>query len=248
MPHMTLDIQAKRDAQIFLENLQKSDAGEIDKLIDSYRFGNEPAWHRFTKGAYNHPITWWIGLLQIQMQLGIWGHTRKSQAQIAANQLSQTLNLATDNANKDILYRVLVYNLKYRKADILGRLAGGAFTNYASTGGKIGNRSLPKNVSRTVSLSIFLLASYGASIKAVATGQNKIEHVIQSILTGHPSGPTPYPSTLDHKLSEEEIGIYNKVEDSLIEINALTAISSAPTPIAEFCLRPENINIKGLCK
>jgi len=162
MNNIKLDVQGKRDAQIFVENLQNADPGEVDKLISSYKLGNEPAWHRFIKGAYNHPITWWIGLLQIQMQLGMWGHTRKVQAEIVANQLAQTLNRAKDNVSKDILYKALIYNLKYRKADILGRFAGGAFTNYASTGGRAGNKKLPKNSKRVISLSNFVLASYGA--------------------------------------------------------------------------------------
>lgn len=200
MTNIKLDIQGKRDAQIFVENLQSAGPVEVDKLISSYKLGNEPAWRRFIKGAYNHPITWWIGLLQLQMQLGMWGHTRKAQAQFAANQLAQTLNFAKDNASKEILYRVVVYNLKHRKADVLGRFAGGAFTNYASTGGKAGNKKLPKNGKRTISITNFVLASYGASIKSVATGHKKIEHVVQSILTGGPNGPTPYPNISGRKL------------------------------------------------
>lgn len=248
MTSIKLDIQGKKDAQIFVENLQNASPDEVDKLIDSYKLGAEPAWHRFIKGAYNHPITWWIGLLQIQMQLGMWGHTRKVHAQITANQLAQTLNLAKDNVNKDILYKILVYNLKYRKADILGRFAGGAFTNYASTGGRAGNKNLPKNAKRVINLSNFVLASYGASIKSVGTGHKKMEHVIQSILTGQPNGPSPYPSVSGYKLSKKESEIYDKAEDFLAEMNVLTTLSPVPIPISEFCLRPENIDLKGLCK
>ena len=248
MTSIKLDAQGKKDAQIFVENLQNADPDEVEKLIKSYAQGDEPAWHRFIKGAYNHPITWWIGLLQIQMQLGMWGHTREVQAQLAVNQLAKTLNKVQENVNKDILYKALVYNLKYRKADILGRFAGGAFTNYASSGGMVGNKKLPKNTKRVIGLSNFVLASYGAAIKSVITGHKKIEQVIQSILTGQPYGPSPYPSIADNKLSAHESKIYDKAENSLIEIHALTTLSPAPVPIAEFCLRPENINIKGLCK
>lgn len=248
MHSVRLDIHTKRDAQIFLENSQDAKSEDIDKLINSYRFGNEDAWIRFTRGAYNHPITWWIGLLQIQMQLGVWGHARKAQAQIVAHQLSQTLKVAKENSNKEILYKVLTYNLKHRKSDILGRFAGGAFTNYASTGGSIGSKHISKNSNRVVSVSNFVLASYGASIKAVATGHNKIEHVIQSVLTGAPYGPVSYPNVGDHELSGAESKIFNKASDALAEINSLTDLSPHPVPIAEFCLRPENINLKGLCK
>lgn len=182
------------------------------------------------------------------MQLGMWGHSRKAQAQIAASQLSQALNLAKDNVSKEILYKALVYNLKYRKADILGRFAGGAFTNYASAGGRLGNKKFPKNAKRTINLSNFVLASYGASIKSVASGHRKIEHVIQSILTGRPNGPAPYPNIFGYRLSEKELEIYDNFEDTLTEISALTALSPRPVPISEFCLRPENIDLKGLCK
>lgn len=40
----------------------------------------------------------------------------------------------------------------------------------------------------------------------------------------------------------------HRAEDSLIETNALTKLSPAPVPISEFCLRPENLDLKGLCK
>ena len=248
MHNVRLDIYTKRDAQIFLENSQSAKSEDVDKLINSYKLGSEGAWIRFTRGAYNHPITWWIGLLQIQMQLGVWGHARKAQAQIVAHQLSQTLKVMEENSNKKILYKALTFNLKYRKSDILGRFVGGAFTNYASAGGSIGSRNISKSSSRVVSVSNFVMASYGASIKAVATGHNKIEHVIQSVLTGAPYGPAPYPDVDDYELSNNEVSIFNNANQALAEINSLTDLSPHPVPIAEFCLRPENINLKGICK
>jgi len=93
MTSVTLDVQGKVDVKIFSENLQKASPEEVNKLIDSYSLGHEPVWHRFIKGAYNHPITWWIGLLQVQMQLGMWGQAKKVHAQIAANQLGPDAKL-----------------------------------------------------------------------------------------------------------------------------------------------------------
>jgi len=248
MNNIKLDFIGKKDSQIFIGNLQNTTPEEIDKLIYSYKLGNEPVWHRFIKGAYYHPITWWMGLLQIQMQLGMWGTTRKVQSQIVANQLSQTLSVARSNVDGEILYKALVYNLKHRKADILGRFAGGAFTNYASTGGKLGNKAIPKNTIRTVKLSNFVLATYGAAIKSVASGHKELESIIQSVLTGSSHGPIPYPSVQNYHLSKQELEIFEKAESALDELDDLTRLSPQPVPISEFCLRPENIDLEALCQ
>lgn len=128
-----------------------------------------------------------------------------------------------------------------------GRFAGGIFTNYASKGGKLGGQRINKNVGRAINLSNFVLASYGACIKAVGTGHRKSEHIIQSVLTGNPGGPVPYPNT-DIKLSQEESDLLLKAEQSLHEMSRLSNLSASPTPIADFCTRPENKHIKGLCK
>lgn len=248
MNGITLDFQGRRDSQIFIDNLQSSTPEQSSRLINTFKLANEATWHRFVIGAYNHPITWWMGLLQVQMQLGLWGSTRKAQAQIVANQLSQTLNLAKDNVTKDMLYKALIYNLRHRKADVLGRFAGGVFTNYASLGGRAGNKKLSKNITRSISLSNFLLASYGASIRSVAGGHKRIEHVVQSVLTGRPNGPVPYPAAKDYSLSKKELEIFEDSEEVLNEMNGLTTLSPRPLSISEFCLKPENVNLEGLCK
>ncbi len=248
MTNIKMDAQAKRDTQIFFENLQDANTSDVNKLINSYKSGGDASWRRFIKGAYNHPITWWIGLLQIQMQLGVLGHTRKAQAQVTANQLAQTLRLTKGSLNEDIIYKIFSYNVQYRKADILGRLVGGVFTNYASSGGRAGNKKLPINAKRVINLSNFILASYGAAIKAVATGNNNVESIIQSILTGHPNGPSRYPSAPTYNLTLKEADMYEGFKGSLHEITDLTSLSPAPVRISDFCLRPENINLSGLCR
>jgi hypothetical protein len=248
MTEVIFNIDGRRDSQIFIENLQKTSSKELDNLMNQYGIGKKSSWHRFIRSAYNHPITWWIGLIQIQMQIGVWGFSRKTQAQTTANQLAQIINLAKNNANKDIVYRIFVFNLKHRKADVLGRLAGGVFTNYATSGGSIGKKILPRSAKISVTLSNFLLSSYGAAIKSIIENGRTIEDIIQSILTGQRNESSTYPDASNHELSEEEIGIYSKLEAVLAEIAALTQISPPPVPISEFCIRPENIDLKGLCK
>lgn len=248
MSNVRLDFSGKRDSQVLIENLQNSKPEDVDKLMGLHMLRNEAAWHRFVKGAYYHPITWWMGLIQIQMQLGIWGNSRRAQAQLAANQLAQTLKVARDNADDKVLYKALAYNLKHRKADVLGRFAGGIFTNYASTGGKLGAKKLHKNTTRTINLSNFVIATYGAAIKSVAGGHKNIEHVMQSVLTGRLNGPVPYPKVDNYKLSKKGLDIYEKAEGALAEMDSLTKLSPRPVSINEFCLKPENIDLRGLCK
>lgn len=47
---------------------------------------------------------------------------------------------------------------------------------------------------------------------------------------------------------EKESEIYDKAGYTLTEMSALTTLSPSPVPTSEFCLRPENMDLKGLCK
>lgn len=248
MDKLVLDQKGKLEVDDFIKTLSNADPKEAEKFLDEFQSGAGPAWHRFLKGAYNQPITWWIGIIQLQMQLGMWGSKRKAHAQVVATQLGQILLKIKENSNEETLFKAVRYNLKYKKADVIGRFAGGAFTNYASKGGKIGGQKLDKNLGRAINLSNFILAAYGACIKAVATGHKKSEHVIQAILTGNPNGPVPYPRTDNNSISDEEKRIFIAAEEGIYEMNRLSHVSSSPIPIAEFCLRPENVDIKELCK
>lgn len=62
----------------------------FDGFSMTFPHGNEAAWYRFVKGTYNHPITWWVGIFQLQMQMGIWGSCHRAvastRASIVANQ------------------------------------------------------------------------------------------------------------------------------------------------------------------
>ena len=81
------------------------------------------------------------------MQMGIWGHHRRAVASTRSNVLWQATQPLRSEAGKmlqgkpaPLLSGIVKYNLKYRKADIAGKLVGGQFTNYASMGGRFGNK------------------------------------------------------------------------------------------------------------
>lgn len=248
MASLDLGSNEKRDSQIFIENLQELSQKEIDDFVLKFANSEEPAWHRFVKGAYNHPVTWWIGIFQLQMQMGLWGHKRKMAANLRANALWNTTKPLRTHQGTEVLGKVIRYNLKYRKADIAGRLAGGAFTNYASMGGRSG-RNISKNIKYPVNLANFILASYGAAIKAMANGHRNLESVIQSILTGRPETlPIHLLLKFEQVWSKEELKLLHSSEIALSEVMALSQLSPAPVPIKEFCQRPENIKLEKLCK
>src|SRR5690606_19961606 len=121
----------KKDVQAFVENLQEDPRG-MANFTTNFANGNEAAWRRFLKGANNHPITWWIGIFQLQMQMGIWGHQYRSVASARASVLWQICEPLRQEAHGSlhgeeapILSAIVRYNLNYRKADMAGRLAGG---------------------------------------------------------------------------------------------------------------------------
>ncbi|UZJ45767.1 hypothetical protein OOT55_06875 [Marinimicrobium sp. C6131] len=250
MNKLSLDGMDKADSQVLIENLQNLSSQEFDRFIQSYAVGDEPAWHRFIKGAYNHPITWWIGLFQLQMQLGLWGPGRRAQASIFAGRLWKASEVLRGNPKgRKIIETVVKYNLRYRKSDLSGRVGGGIFTSFAATGGLAGARRLSRNAKRSAAATHFLIASYGAAIKSVAIGKVHVESIVQSVLTGRPELPVPKINyNLDVHLSEKEQAFSDNAESALFEIMSFSQLAPAPVAISEFCSRPENVDIKGLCK
>ena len=225
MPSLNLNLTEKNDVQIFVENL-KADPRKLNGFSTTFAHGNEAAWYRFVKGTYNHPITWWIGIFQLQMQLGIWGHHRRAAASARANVLWQISSPLRDEVvgmvhgkSAPLLSAIVRYNLKHRKADIIGRFIGGAFTNYASMGGRLGNKHLPKTAKHIGTVTNLGIASYGAAIKAVGMGPKTLEAVIQSVLTGRPEHlPSGYPSNSDAPISKDESEVLQNVESVLSDV------------------------------
>jgi len=256
MSTLRLSPLAKRDMQIFLDNVQRLPAHERDEFAFSFYEANEASWKRFVKGAYNHPVTWWIGIMQLQMQLGLWGHHYQSLASSRASllwQLSEPLRSeAADTRNGEetpLLSFVVQYNLRHRKADIAGRFAGGKFTNYASMGGRWGSRRLPFSAKLSGAVTNWGIASYGAGIKAIAKGYRSIEAVIQSVLTGRPEElPSDYAACGYPPLNDKEQEVVEELYALFFEVVNLTQLSPGPVPLAEFCSRPENANLQGVCK
>ncbi len=256
MSSLGLSHNDKQAIQSFTENLQALDNQEFASFTVSAHSGNEAAWSRFIKGAYNHPITWWIGIFQLQMQTGLWGQHYQASATLRANELwkiSKPLRKEATGTTKGddapMLSAIVRYNWEHRKADILGRMLGGKFTSYATMGGAKGRaRISSKYIKFSVAATNLTIASYGAGIKALIEGSNDLEQVIQSILTGSTNKlPKSYKYDAFTKPSEEE-KLLKGMEQTLDGVMSLSRISAAPIPINEFCSRPENINIKGLCK
>lgn len=114
---------------------------------------------------------------------------------------------------KDIpmIKAIVKYNLNNRKSDILGRFIGGQFTNYASLGGRYGNKKISNKIKNPVKVSNFIISSYGAAIKAVGEGNDSIEETIQSILTGDAKHlPANYDKPEDKLFNEDEKELYIK--------------------------------------
>jgi len=106
-----------------------------------------------------------------------------------------------------------------------------------------------KPLKRSVAATNFTIASYGAAIKALTEGKAHLDEVVQSILTGSADKlPKTYHYDKKIKPSEKEKERLKALESALDGIMSLSQIESSPVPINEFCSKPENINIKDLCK
>lgn len=256
MTSLNLNTSEKRDIEAVLGNLQSAPSHEVSNFTTNFAKGNQVAWSRFLKGAYNHPITWWVGVFHLQMQMGVWGHRYRATSSVKANRLwkiTQPLRAEAAGALKGesapIVRAIVRYNMKHRKADISGRLAGGTFTNYASMGGRFGSRRLSGYTKFGVGATNLGIASYGAAIKAVAEGYRTLDAVIQAALTGRAEKlPKGLNLHVDVSQDQEERAIVDNLTIVLSEVMMLSRVSPGPTPIKQFCARPENINLKGLCQ
>lgn len=221
--------------------------------LESLAMNDSPAWMRYADGIYNHPKTWWIGIIQVQMVMGIWGHQRRAQAMIRQNHLARILHAMLDEKNKkvteELVVKSLKFNLKYRKADMAGRLHGGLFTNYASMGGRKG-QSLPRGLKWSGRITNFTLASFGATIQSIVKGNPYSDAILNSIISGKPER-LPIEG-LNNNLNTQESNNIQAMQPVVIgelySVDAINQVVPKAVPLQEFCARPENINLKGLCQ
>lgn len=195
-----LDIRSvDREAiQQTLESLQDAPKDDVDGFLRYVLNGNRNALQSFVKGAVDNPKTWWIGIFSLQMQMGLFGERLRNRACSNAHILKQILSPLWEDAKgtvfgeeTDILGHIVRYAFKYHSAMIIGRFAGGAFTTFASTGGRMGNRYIAriKQPGRTTvvggaGLTNVVIASYGAAMMSIGLGREKLHDVLFSILTG----------------------------------------------------------------
>ena len=254
MSEIQLDLMDKKYIQKFFDNTQGLTANQLNIFKSQFAYGNQASWHRFIVGAYHHPLTWWIGIIQLQMQLGLWGHHQQSIATLRANlllkvtiPLRKELADLSNGGNAPILTAIVKHNLQQHKSDMLGRLLGGSFTNYASILGRFGSKRLSKSTKRIRTITNFGLASYGAAIHAIITGHRSSSAVIQSILTGRPE-QVPIDIETDKELTKQETEIVHLLEEGISKVFLYSKATLGPVPINEFCQRPENINTENLCR
>ncbi len=233
----------KESIQKVIESIHEDD---LEKLLAEYASSGSGPLKRLVQGAVNHPITWRVGIIQLQMQTGLWGRKWQSVASVRANAHGQVV-LNSGN-HLPLIKKVVMFNLRYRKADIAGRLVGGQFTNYASTVGKLGNR-LSKTAKKSRNATNFAIAGYGCAIQAIAQGYSDLESITHSVLTGRVSRiPPKYLSRLVDAANDEELTTAQGLGKVISDLKLLSEISPGPVSVKEFCLQPENADLRGLCK
>lgn len=215
--------------------------------------GQHPAWRRYIDGIYNHPKTWWIGIIQTQMVLGVWGARRKAEASIRQAALAQVLHQLTAPENREqsdtLIIEAVRFNLQYRKADIIGRFHGGLFTNYASMGGRRGAAATGRGLKWAGRITNLTVASFAAAIGAIAANRKTAEDILNAIITGKTEALPARYNALAQQASAESTGeIEHIVLGEVHGVDALNRVSPSPVPIREFCGRPENVDLTSICR
>lgn len=219
MSELNLSIDEKQRIQQLVEQLAEEDPRDADRFLRDYKLKNIPIWRRYIGAVYKQPVTWWIGILQTMMVTGAFGYKHQRNAQIRQSILHQALVRARKESSQpqysERRAEILRYVIKHRLPELMGRLNGSIFTNYASTGGRMGSRtgrSLLLNLS--LSGTNFAVASFGALIAGVDEGL-KTDDIILAILTGKTGS---VPAELHHLLTpqaKQEIDQVNQEFDHL---------------------------------
>lgn len=130
-----------QELDTLLRQLEQSGIKEHEEFLDKFVDPSSPVWLRYSQAIYNNPKTWWIGLIQISMLSGLWGHKYRRVASIRQSILSQTFRQYFSRRSEQERIKdaeqIIRYNLTYRKADLLGRLHGGLFQAMPPQGARL---------------------------------------------------------------------------------------------------------------
>ena len=248
-----LDKADRQAIEKALDNIEAASTDISSFFLKKFATIDDSSWFRFLHGVYEHPKTWWIGIIQLQMMAGYWGQSRKSEAMIrqsALNAAFQGFSNLGSSAKKNVLSGIVQFNYENRKSDLSGRIAGSVFTNFASTGGLFGVRRLATSSKFSVAGVNFLISSYGAAIKSVQHGMKSIEPILQSILTGHPEEiPDKYCSKIRHyDVPKDGEAVVEETLDLLPKLVEVCQIGTKPVPIDKFCSKPRNKDLESICQ
>ena len=248
-----LDKSDRQAIEKGLDNIEAASTDLSNYFLKKFATVGDSSWFRFLHGAYEHPKDWWIGIIQLQMMAGYWGKDRRADAMIRQSALDaafQGFSSLSLSQQTNVLSGIAQYNYEHRKADISGRVAGTAFTNFASTGGLFGARRLRKSSRYSIVGVNFLISSYGAAVKSVQYGMKSIEPILQAIFTGHPEEiPSRYCSrTRQYNLSNEGEAVVEEMLTVLPKLVEVCQIGTKPVSIDKFCSRPRNKDLDSICQ
>lgn len=201
-----LDFKSRVGVNHLIQNLPKDRHSRERVLMDVWVRNRPPAFSRFASSMVNQPVTWWVGVLHLAMRAGAFGEKYQAESEVRSSQIGQILGHFTTYEN---IKRLVKFYVKYKKADVVGRFAGGYFTNYTVSGGrknwtkKVSKSKLKQNITGGgLALGNFLIASYGAIIQVYLKGHKTIEDFSSAILIGKPA---PIITKVRDEFTEEEL-------------------------------------------
>lgn len=176
----------------------------------------EPAWLRFLKGAYEMPITWWVGIIHSTMLTGSWGNDYKSAAQINQQRLDLALEKFNSHPDQQKIIRVCTAVAIYNKAYISGRFSGGMLVS------KTTNtlfKKIPAIKQYTLAIGAtsfalnFSISSFGAALMTIASGYRSTHDVVYSILTGAAQQFPLADALIDYGIEQAKSNAKSEIEN-----------------------------------
>lgn len=160
---------------------------------------------RIIQGAYSFPRDWWCAIFYCYMRLGVFGSRAQSDAEGWGRAISTVLRWALNDPSTAARLLRTYLRSKSDSPEFYARIGGGVFTNFASRGGRFGQRILSGPIKGGSMAANFVLANTGAAVLTVKYGGQDIASIFGAMFTGN---------YRDHVSSEAYTAMFNEALSS----------------------------------
>ncbi|WP_096085409.1 hypothetical protein [Agaribacterium haliotis] len=230
MPVLQLNAQDKREIQDFLQQLTQLSGSARQSFLIHFASTNDATWQQHLRNQ-RRPIYWWIGIVQMQMQMGIWGRAYKACADARAHMLRELCDFLVERELGDsqlgspLLLAQLRYNLKHFRHDCMRGLLASHCQASSMSDSEVENQ--------------LAISSYGAAIRCISRGHTSYQAIVQSLINSRPEqAPVWLPQASYAAKPGEEAGLASTLQNAINAAISYSDLRQAPRALYQFCSSP----------